>query len=140
MRDLQRKTAFIAVFLQTVLNFTLTILAMILVVFLLKKTVFIFDVLLIQNEEVGYFYLAEGIIVYFLYFEFISLIIKYFTHNYHFPLRYFIYIGITAIIRLIIIDHEHPHTILLYALAIVLLVFALLIANHSNMKDDDQLD
>ncbi|MFP7494864.1 phosphate-starvation-inducible protein PsiE [Terribacillus saccharophilus] len=140
MRDLQRKTAYIAVFLQTVLNFTLTILALILVVFLLKKTIFIFDVLLIRSDEVSYFYLAEAIIVYFLYFEFISLIIKYFTHNYHFPLRYFIYIGITAIIRLIIIDHQHPHTILLYALAIVLLVFALMIANQSNLKEDDQLD
>lgn len=46
--------------------------------------------------------------VYFLYFEFIALIVKYFQSGFHFPLRYFVYIGITAIVRLIIVDHKSP--------------------------------
>ncbi len=49
--------------------------------------------------------LVEGLVVYFLYFEFIALIVKYFESGFHFPLRYFVYIGITAIVRLIIVDH-----------------------------------
>lgn len=40
------------------------------------------------------------------YFEFIALIVKYFQSGFHFPLRYFVYIGITAIVRLIIVDHK----------------------------------
>lgn len=78
--------------------------------------------------------LLEGLLVYFLYFEFIALIIKYFEVKYHFPLRYFIYIGITAIIRLIIIDHESPMDTLLYAGAILVLVITLYIANTQQLK------
>ncbi|SCC67642.1 Uncharacterized protein BCZB5J_05956 [Bacillus cereus] len=50
------------------------------------------------------------------------MIIKYFKSNYHFPLRYFIYIGITALIRLIIVSHEEPMETLLYAGSIFVLV------------------
>ena len=39
----------------------------------------------------------------FLYFEFLTMIAKYYQSGLHFPLRYFIYIGIAAIIRLIIL-------------------------------------
>ena len=45
------------------------------------------------NFEKSSYYLLEGILTYFLYFEFIALIIKYLQSNYHFPLRYFIYIA-----------------------------------------------
>ncbi len=62
--------------------------------------------------------LVEGLVVYFLYFEFIALIVKYFESGFHFPLRYFVYIGITAIVRLIIVDHESPLAVLIYSAAI----------------------
>lgn len=80
--------------------------------------------------------LVESIIVYFLYFEFIALIIKYFKSNYHFPLRYFIYIGITALIRLIIVSHEEPMETLLYAGAILVLVIALYISNMRDLRKE----
>ncbi|MNL71583.1 phosphate-starvation-inducible protein PsiE [compost metagenome] len=72
--------------------------------------------------------------IYFLYFEFIALIVKYFESGYHFPLRYFIYIGITAIIRLIIVDHKNPFDTLIYAGAILLLVVTLYLANTDRLK------
>lgn len=50
-----------------------------------------------------YSLLIEELITFFLYFEFIALIVKYFKNNFHFPLNFFLYIGITAIVRLLII-------------------------------------
>ena len=67
----------------------------------------------------------EEILVFFLYFEFVALIVKYFKNNYHFPLRYFIYIGITAIVRLIIVQHDNPYSVLIWSGAILLLVISL---------------
>lgn len=63
----------------------------------------------------------EEIVVFFLYFEFVALIVKYFKNNYHFPLRYFIYIGITAIVRLIIVQHDNPYSVLIWSGAILLM-------------------
>ena len=102
---------FIATAMQTVLNLGLLCLGIILIVFLGKETLHLADVLF-TPEPTSKYRLVEGLVVYFLYFEFIALIVKYFQSGFHFPLRYFVYIGITAIVRLIIIDHESPMAVI----------------------------
>ena len=79
------------------------------------------------KHKADYTHLIEEIIVFFLYFEFIALIVKYFKNKFHFPLRYFLYIGITAIIRLIIVNHEETSKILVWSTAILVLVISLAI-------------
>uniref|UniRef100_A0A3B0MGC1 Protein PsiE n=1 Tax=Arsenophonus endosymbiont of Trialeurodes vaporariorum TaxID=235567 RepID=A0A3B0MGC1_9GAMM len=79
--------------------------------------------------------MLEGIVNYFLYFEFIALIIKYFNSLYHFPLQYFVYIGITAIIRLIIVEHKDPFSVLIYAISILFMVLALYLANAKRLVE-----
>jgi len=119
--------------LQWTLNLVLLALAAVLCVALIKETYQFFTYLFL-SENASYYHLLEGILVFFLYFEFIALIIKYFQAHYHFPLRYFIYIGVTAIVRLIIVSHDHPHSVLLYAIAILVLVGALYIANTKMLR------
>ena len=74
-----------------------------------------------------YSLLIEELITFFLYFEFIALIVKYFKNNFHFPLDFFLYIGITAIVRLLIIDHESAFDNLLWSVAILVLVCSLVL-------------
>ena len=76
--------------------------------------------------------LAEQILVFFLYFGFLGLIAQYFRSGYHFPLRYFIYTGITAMVRLIIVDHESATSTLLFACSILVMVIALCIILYSD--------
>ena len=124
---------FIATALQTVLNLGLLCLGIILIVFLGKETLHLADVLF-TPEPTSKYRLVEGLVVYFLYFEFIALIVKYFQSGFHFPLRYFVYIGITAIVRLIIIDHESPLAVLIYSAAILILVITLWLCNSNRLK------
>ncbi len=74
-----------------------------------------------------YSFLIEELITFFLYFEFIALIVKYFKNNFHFPLDFFLYIGITAIVRLLIISHESSVDNLIWSLAIFVLVCSLVL-------------
>ena len=74
-----------------------------------------------------YSLLIEELITFFLYFEFIALIVKYFKNNFHFPLDFFLYIGITAIVRLLIIDHESAFDNLIWSIAILVLVCSLVL-------------
>ncbi len=124
---------FIATAMQTVLNLGLLCLGIILIVFLGKETLHLADVLF-TPEPTSKYRLVEGMVVYFLYFEFIALIVKYFQSGFHFPLRYFVYIGITAIVRLIIIDHESPMAVLIYSAAILILVITLWLCNSNRLK------
>ncbi|MFT4465824.1 MAG: phosphate-starvation-inducible protein PsiE [Sodalis sp. (in: enterobacteria)] len=119
--------------LQMVLNIGLVCLSIILIIFLGRQTFDLGQVLLNAGEQSSTYLLIEGIVIYFLYFEFIALIVKYFQSGYHFPLRYFIYIGITAIIRLIVVDHENPLDTLCYSAAILILVVTLWLANSPRL-------
>ena len=74
-----------------------------------------------------YSLVIEELITFFLYFEFIALIVKYFKNNFHFPLNFFLYIGITAIVRLLIIDHESSYDNLIWSVAIFVLVCSLVL-------------
>ena len=103
--------------LQVLLNGSLVFLAVILSFLLLKELVVISQMLVV-GRAIGYKLFLESILIFFLYFEFITMIVKYFKEDYHFPIRYFIYVGITAMTRLIIVEHHNPIDTLLFTIVI----------------------
>ncbi len=120
----------VPVVLQMVLNVCLIGMALVLSVLLIYETWAIFSLIFLSTDAtVNYYQFTDELLVFFLYFEFLALIIKYFEAKFHFPLRYFIYIGITAIIRLIIVDHDDALHTLGWAGAILVLVGALFLSN-----------
>lgn len=123
----------IATVLQWILNIALLILGVLLIVFMGKETLTLINLLFSGQEKMTYL-LLDSIVTYFLYFEFIALIVKYFSSGYHFPLRYFIYIGITAMVRLIIVDHSDANATFLHTLSILALTVALYLANTDKLK------
>lgn len=124
----------IAFILQSILNVALIILAIALC-FMLGKEIIHFIRFSFFGEGVDTQYdLLESILVFFLYFEFIAMIVKYFQEHYHFPIRYFLYIGITALIRLIVVHYENPMHTLLYTLAILVLVISFFIMNSATAR------
>jgi protein PsiE len=120
--------------MKRLLALMLCMLAGILLAFLCKETWLLVLALFKHTPNHDSYEMIEIIVIWFLYFEFIALIAKYFESRFHFPLRYFIYIGITAIVRLIIVDHEKPLATLIYSLAILVLLVSLYIANSRLLK------
>lgn len=114
--------------LQAILNIGLTVLAIALCAMLVLEMVE-FLKFIMSGEKQDYKYFLANILVFFLYFEFITMIVKYFKEDYHFPLRYFMYIGITAMLRLIIVEHDSAMDTLLFALVILVLIIGYYIIN-----------
>jgi protein PsiE len=112
---------------QLILNVSLISLAIILSFLLIKELIIIVGELFSDSKDYRLF--LEHILIFFLYFEFIAMIVKYFKEDYHFPMRYFLYIGITAMVRLIIVDHYNPMNTLLYSLVILILIIGYFILN-----------
>ena len=119
--------------LQLFLNVCLVLLALILSFLLMKELIEFLNILL-KGGTSDYKLFLANILIFFLYFEFITMIIKYFKEDYHFPLRYFIYIGITAMIRLIIVEHDHAINTLIYALIILILIISYFIINITPLE------
>lgn len=116
--------------LQSILNIALIILGLVLSIQLGKELYFFVKLKILSNQMDFHTFLQE-ILVFFLYFEFISMIVKYFRENYHFPLRYFVYIGITAMVRLIIVEHNDAINTLLYSFVILVLIIGYYIINRT---------
>jgi protein PsiE len=116
--------------LQFILNASLIILATVLCILMAKEIIHFLE-FIVTSDKPNFQHFLEQILVFFLYFEFISMIVKYFRENYHFPMRYFLYIGITAMIRLIIVDHDDPFNTLLHAIVILILILSYYIINNT---------
>ena len=114
--------------LQVILNIGLSVLALALCVMLIVEMVE-FLKFIINSGKQEYKYFLAKILVFFLYFEFITMIVKYFKEEYHFPLRYFMYIGITAMLRLIIVEHDSALDTLIFAGVILILIIGYYIIN-----------
>jgi protein psiE homolog len=117
--------------LKVVLSTALIALAIVLVIALAKIT-YSLALMVINPSSVVPYAVAEEAVMFFLYFGFIGLIVQYFKSGYHFPLRYFIYAGITAMLRLIIVNHESASETILFAGAILIMVIALCLILYSD--------
>ena len=117
--------------LKVVLSTALIALAVVLVIALAKIT-YSLALMVINSSSVVPYAVAEEAVMFFLYFGFIGLIVQYFKSGYHFPLRYFIYAGITAMLRLIIVNHESASETILFAGAILIMVIALCLILYSD--------
>lgn len=134
LRWKQWKNVKIIGILQYALNTALVLLAIALCILLGKEIFYIISVSILTPEAMIPEEFLERILMFFLYFEFIALIVKYFQEEYHFPIRYFLYIGITAMIRLIIVKHDNALYTLLLSLAVLMLIISFYIMNETAIK------
>ena len=123
-QELEKLPRVVTGVLKVVLSFSLIALAVVLIIALAKIT-YTLAIMVFNTSSVVPYDVAEQAVMFFLYFGFIGLIVQYFKSGYHFPLRYFIYAGITAMLRLIIVNHESSVDTILFAGAILIMVIAL---------------
>ncbi len=113
---------------QFILNGSLILLGIILT-FLMIRELWVILLSTIQTTLDIHIILQE-ILAFFLYFAFVSMIVKYFRENYHFPIRYLLYIGITGTLRFIIVNRDHPMENLILSFVILVLMIAYSLKNN----------
>ncbi|WP_026677771.1 phosphate-starvation-inducible protein PsiE [Fictibacillus gelatini] len=123
---------------QMMLNTALILLSFLLGYFLFRELYYIFNDVFFANRNVHEIF--SKILVFFLYFGFISMIVQYFREDYHFPLRYLLYIGITAAIRFIIVNNGEPIQNLWLSVVIFVLTISYIILPPAEAKMIKGLD
>lgn len=89
------------------------------------------EVFLVKGE---FDVVIDKVLSFFLFFEFFTMILRYIQEDHHIPLRYLIYICITAILRQEIGNHTTALNTLLVSLSILLLVVTLALIQWMNHK------
>ncbi|MDR2465341.1 MAG: phosphate-starvation-inducible PsiE family protein [Streptococcaceae bacterium] len=80
-------------------------------------------------------HLISQILTFFLLFEFLIMILRYIEENHHIPLRYLIYISITAVLRQIISSHDDPLNVLFMSISILVLMVTLLVMRYTKYPE-----
>jgi len=79
----------------------------------------------------------DDILLLFIYLELGAMVGIYFKTN-HMPVRFLIYVGITALTRLMIADIQHNHVpddgIILVSVALLLLALAILVVRYASSR------
>ncbi|WP_027416983.1 phosphate-starvation-inducible protein PsiE [Aneurinibacillus terranovensis] len=109
-------------FFQWILNFSLIVLGIVLAIFMVREIWIILQYSIEPTLDVRN--ILQDILMFFLFFAFLSTIVTYFKENYHFPIRYLLYIGITATIRFIIVNRDNPTGNLILSIVILVLMIS----------------
>jgi protein PsiE len=116
-------------FAQAIINTTLIALLLLLGFLMLRQTysIGVYDIYDSKNVHL----ILEQMLIFFLYFAFFSMIVIYYKNGSHFPLRYLIYIGITATVRFIIVNRSDAMQNLLLSMVILLLILGYILLTSS---------
>lgn len=136
-------TKWLVIIFHTFTSIALTLIGVLFAVVIFKDLYEIFTQFLTHQLES--IYILEKAFHIFLYIEIIAAIKIYFSEHFHFPLKFFLYIGITDMIRQIIIQRDYPDEILLHSIVLLIIVVALAILevknnwlNRNKINKDDE--
>ncbi|MGX7052131.1 phosphate-starvation-inducible protein PsiE [Leuconostoc palmae] len=116
----------IANYFEYVLNIVIVIIGIVIFGFLLREIYHLANLLITVDDMRTHFTeITESTLAVFLFFEFMSLVREYFIKDAHISMESFLYIGVTALIRAILVYHDQTMKTLLLAASIFLLVIAL---------------
>jgi protein PsiE len=123
-------THFVTKFNQAIINTTLIVL-LLLLSFLMLKQIYYVGVYAIYDAK-NVHLILEQMLNFFLYLAFFSMIVIYYKNGSHFPLRYLIYIGITATVRYIIVNRSNAMQNLLLSMVILVLILGYILLTPRN--------
>lgn len=108
----------------------LAILGVLLTILLFTETFSLIPLMLAGNTDHVIFRILDRVIVFFLFFSFMTMIIAALKHHGHIAVDFLLSLGIMALIRGLIAAHGQPHEILTNSIAILLLIIGMVILKH----------
>lgn len=125
-------------FFTIVSKIALAILGLLLVVYIFRELFYLGQYLLIPESNKQYYAIFEGILSFFLFLEFLILVMTSLKHGGHVSLTFLITLAITAIVRSLLIAHDDDWLILVISGSVLILSIALAIIHHYKLDDDHQ--
>ncbi len=111
-------------FTNIVVDAFLTVLAILMLVAMVKQLIVLGEYAF--ADKLSFTTMITNSLSFFMYFEFTMMIKKYIDEGHHIPIRYLVYIALTAILRQEMVTHGDASQTLILSIAIFLLVLTLM--------------
>jgi protein PsiE len=115
----------------------LMVVGLLMVYFLFREVYNLVLLAFLSESEVHYYDILESILSFFIFFEFLTLIITSLRNKGHVSLIFLLSLGITSLIRLLLTYHERLVGVLLIASAILILIIGVFILKKFIFPNDD---
>lgn len=115
-------TDHLATFLQVISLVCIGLLGLSLIYFMVDELVAIVRLSTLPSTLDNYYVLLEAVVTFFLFFEFIAMVINILRNGGHISVNFLIGLGITALIRWLIANHGKALDALLISLAVLALI------------------
>lgn len=116
--------------LQSVLVIAMSLLGILLIILLFREFIPITQNLLSPSIAKSNADILDELIVFFLFFEFIAMIVSALRNHGHMSINFLMELGITALLRSLITAHSTPWETLGSSAAILILIIAMVIFNR----------
>ena len=118
----------------------LMVVGLLMVYFLFREFYNLVLLAFLSESEVHYYDILESILSFFIFFEFLTLIITSLRNKGHVSLIFLLSLGITSLIRLLLTYHERLVGVLLIASAILILIIGVFVLKKFVFPNDDTAD
>lgn len=118
----------------------LMVVGLLMVYFLFREVYNLVLLAFLSESEVHYYDILESILSFFIFFEFLTLIITSLRNKGHVSLIFLLSLGITSLIRLLLTSHERLVGVLLIASAILILIIGVFVLKKFVFPNDDTAD
>lgn len=117
-------------YLQLLTIVAMALLGICLIIVLFIELFTLYQRLFTANITSTYFEIIDDVIIFFLFFEFVAMIISALKHNGHISVNFLMSLGVTALLRGLIAAHGTSLAIILDSLAILILIIGMVILNR----------
>ncbi|QQE99278.1 phosphate-starvation-inducible protein PsiE [Lactococcus lactis] len=118
----------------------LMVVGLLMVYFLFREVYNLVLLAFLSESEVHYYDILESILSFFIFFEFLTLIITSLRNKGHVSLIFLLSLGITSLIRLLLTYHERLVGVFLIASAILILIIGVFVLKKFVFPNDDTAD
>ncbi|QLL70761.1 phosphate-starvation-inducible protein PsiE [Lactobacillus sp. 3B(2020)] len=111
----------IGALLQVLSLICISLLGLALIYFMVDELITVVKISTVTTAT-NYYLLLEGVVTFFLFFEFVAMVINILRNGGHISVNFLLGLGITALVRWLITEHEKSLDDLIVSLAVLALV------------------
>lgn len=128
--------------LTKIVDLFLVILSLLIIIYMAQDLFSLTKVIVLPEGKRSIEIVADYILSFFMLFEFIMMILKYIEDSHHIPIKYLIWISMTAILRQLLVVHDNGLqtlmlTISIFVLILVVYIFEVIKRNDEIKKKKD---